>query len=163
MISLKQGRYMLVPSGGEAPVTYAVKSGGVEVYACTPRGSAYYHKVFLASLAPGEAFFAPVEILYPLEFQIFALSDAELDRADARESPGALFADRAEDWFHKLAELQWIRYLVGLNDEIVSKWNSRTIFGDARGAPEMLEKLAYNLEIMSALITGQFKSREASA
>jgi ATP-binding cassette subfamily C protein len=138
-------------------------SGRVEVYACTPKGSAYYHKVFLASLAPGEAFFAPVEIVCPLEFQVFALSDAELDFTDAHEPPGGFLADHAADWFHKLTELQWIRYLVGLNDEIVSKWDSRTIFDDARGAPEILEHLADNLEIMSMLITGQFKSREASA
>ncbi|MDR1515766.1 MAG: NHLP bacteriocin export ABC transporter permease/ATPase subunit [Synergistaceae bacterium] len=162
MISLKQSRYLAIPSVGAAPMMYIVKSGGVEVYACTPKGSAYYHKVFLASLAPGEAFFAPVEILYPLEFQIFALSDAELDFTDAHEPQGGFLADHAGDWFHKLAELQWVRYLVGLNDEIVSKWDSRTIFDDARDVPEILEKLSDNLEIMSILITGQFKSREAS-
>ena len=159
MITLQQSRYLSIPCD-ERTMMYAVRSGRVEVYACTPREAGYYHKMFLTSLGAGENFFTPVEVVSPLEFQIFALTDSEIDETEPDKTSSTVLGEKASEWFHKLTDLQWARYLVGMGDEVVSKWDSRTIFDDAPDVPAALGKLADNLEIMSILIAGQFQLRE---
>ncbi|MCL2009857.1 MAG: NHLP bacteriocin export ABC transporter permease/ATPase subunit [Synergistaceae bacterium] len=161
MPTLKQSQYLVItaqPAELAKHKAFVVKTGSVEVYACTPRGAENYHKLFLAQLGEGECFFSPAEVLSPLEFQVFARADCEIDDKDVEELPGHELAALATEWFHKLTDLKWIRYLIGLGDDDLSKWKSKTIFG-----PDNVAAIcADNLEILSALIEGQFKKAERS-
>jgi ATP-binding cassette subfamily C protein len=167
MIVLKQSQYRTIPSS-EAKA-FTVRNGTMEIYACTPltkelkESAGDYHKLFLTQLSQGESFLSPVEILSPLEFQIFARVDCEIEDADVKEFSNRALAEKATVWFHKLTELQWIRYFIGIGDEILSKWETKTIF-----APLESEKLddgvatviSDNLEILSMLIEAKFKQTE---
>jgi ATP-binding cassette subfamily C protein len=157
VIDLKQSRYISI-SANEISM-YRVESGGVEVYACTPKGETSYHKMFLAALAPGECFFSPVEAISPIEFQVFAVKDSAIERFDIDGAAQAELTEAANEWFNKLTALPWVRYLVGMGDEVVSKWDSRTIF-DCLGEDDTPDVIADNVEIMSMLITAQFKTIE---
>jgi ATP-binding cassette subfamily C protein len=139
---------------------YLIRSGRVEVYACSPKGAKNFHKLFLMELGPQESFFSPVDVVTPLEFQIFALSDVEIEPVSPETSERYGLMEGASLWFNKLTDLQWIRYLVGLNDDKVLAWDSRTVFEGAGDESEVIGKLKDNLEIMSILITGQFNSLE---
>ncbi|MCL2011121.1 MAG: ABC transporter transmembrane domain-containing protein, partial [Synergistaceae bacterium] len=159
MITLKQSQYLTVPS--TPAKAFVVKTGSVEVYACTPKGSENYHKLFLAQLDEGECFFSPAEPQSPLEFEIFARADCVIDDRDAGELTGNELAAQAADWLHKLTDLPWIRHLVGLGDETLLKWESKTIFssdGDLNG--DIAAICSDNLEKLSALIEDNFKKAE---
>ncbi|MCL2009737.1 MAG: NHLP bacteriocin export ABC transporter permease/ATPase subunit [Synergistaceae bacterium] len=153
MINLEQSRYLEIPSGKDK--AFVVRSGSVEVYACTPKGLEDYHKLFLAQLGEGECFFSPVEVLSPLEFQIFAREDCEIDDADVEKLAGHELAALATEWFHALTDLQLIRYLIGLGDEsTLLKWESKTIFVPDE---DVMDVFSYNQEILSMMIESTFK------
>ena len=143
----------------------------MEVYACTPPGTEDYHKLFLTQLGEGESFFSP-GTLSPLtlshltsssltqstiEFQIFAREDCAIEDVGVRELTNHDLAARAVEWFHKLTGLYWIRYLIGLGDEVLSKWESKTIFDSGEDGASILVQ---NLEILSMSIEAQFKKAD---
>ena len=137
----------------------------MEVYACTPfteEGAEYYHKLFLTQLGEGESFFLPAETPVPLEFQIFARADCEIDDADVGNLPDRELVGMAADWFHKLSDLQIIRYLIGIGDETLLKWETKTVFGsDESGeSRENVTVLMDNLKILSTLVVENFKHAE---
>jgi ATP-binding cassette subfamily C protein len=173
MIDLKQSQYLAIPSveTGTPVKAFTVRSGVVEVFACTPLGSDNYHKMFLAQVREGESFFSPVAMLSPLEFQVFARSDCEIEEyedGDLRK-----LADGVSDWFFKLTSLQWVRYLVGMRDEHLVKWDSRSIFredDDPQGllasgrlaeglftVEDFASVLTDHMEILSMLVGAQFE------
>ncbi|MCL2009757.1 MAG: NHLP bacteriocin export ABC transporter permease/ATPase subunit [Synergistaceae bacterium] len=156
MLTLKQSRYLAVPAGTRV---FTVKSGVAEVYACTPEDAENYHKLFLTQLGEGERFFSPAQALSFFEFQVFARSDCAIDDADVEEPAVLELAAWAAEWFHKLTELEWIRYLIGLGDVTLSKWESKTIFGPDE---DVMAILSDNLKILSALIEDKFKKAEQS-
>ena len=149
MLALNQSRYLVIPSG-EGKV-FAVKSGSVEVYACTPKDAdadaKSYNKLFLAQLGEGECFFSPAEPLSPLEFQVFARSDCVIDDTDVKELSSQELEAWASEGFHALVELEWIRYLIGLGDEALLKWESKTIF-DSDNEKNTAAVRSDNLEIL---------------
>ncbi|MDR1979201.1 MAG: NHLP bacteriocin export ABC transporter permease/ATPase subunit [Synergistaceae bacterium] len=167
VIDLKQSQYFALSSGEVRQFT--VRAGVLEIFACTPEGSENYHKMFLAQLEEGESFFSPVEMLSPLEFQIFARSDCLVEEAGVEEVAPSELARRGTEWFKKLASLPWVRYLAGIGDETASKWDSRTIFGadktgerpdEGETGGEIQTILAENVEIFSMLVTARFKKIE---
>ncbi|MDR1137329.1 MAG: cyclic nucleotide-binding domain-containing protein, partial [Synergistaceae bacterium] len=106
VITLKQSEYLGIPSGDDN--VYKLTSGRAEIYACTPEGAENYHKVFLAEIGPGEDFFPPMETHVPLEFSVFAVSDAKISKTGIeRMTPNAL-AERSGKWFKKLTEPRWV-------------------------------------------------------
>jgi hypothetical protein len=107
VITLKQSEYHSVRCGDSN--VYTLTSGHVEIYACTPEGSENHHKIFLAALGPGEAFFPPVEVSIPLEFSVFATADARISKTETGRIKPDTFADRAVGWFKNLTGLQWVR------------------------------------------------------
>jgi ATP-binding cassette subfamily C protein len=155
-ITLGQSRYFAVTSG-EVKI-FTLTSGKAEVYACTPKGAENYHKMFLTQIEEGESFFSPVDILSSLEFQIFARTDCEIEETSPQELQPDDLAQRSAEWFHKLTALSWVKYLIGIGDETLTKWDSKTIFDGAEG--EAVSVLADNLEILSMLISAQFKKAE---
>ena len=169
LITLKQSQYFTIPSG-EAKA-FIIRSGIVEVYACTcaPKESDNYHKLFLTQLSKGESLFSPVEMLLPLEFQIFARADCKIEELEINELSSHELIAGAAEWFYKLANLHWVRYLIGLGDETLLKWESRTVFNpdeDRAADSENLQNeniagiLSDNLEILSMLTDAQFKKAE---
>ena len=159
MTTIEQSRYLTIPSG-EGKI-FVVRSGSAEVYACTPKGTEDYHKLFLTQLGDGECFFSPVEVLSPLEFQVFAREDCTIDCADVEKLADHELTAAATEWFHKLTDLQLIRYLIGLGDDsTLQKWESKTIFvPDEDGPPNegVIDVFSYNQEILSMLIESSFK------
>jgi ATP-binding cassette subfamily C protein len=163
VITLKQSEYYGIPCGDSD--VYTLESGKIEIYACAPEGSENYHKVFLAALGPGEDFFPPLETHSPLEFSVFATAGAEISKTKTeRMDPGALAA-KAGGWFRKLTDLQWIRYLVGMNDDTVSRWADGSVFDAAdRNEPGAVkEMLLSNQKVLSMLIAAQFGERVRDA
>ncbi|MCL2011131.1 MAG: ABC transporter transmembrane domain-containing protein, partial [Synergistaceae bacterium] len=159
MTTLKQSQYLTVPSTPDKMFT--VKTGSVEVYACTPKGSENYHKLFLAQLDKGECFFSPVKPQSPLEFQIFARADCVINDKDIGKLAGNKLAAPAAEWLHKLTGLPWIRHLIASGDETLLKWESKTIFGpDGDSSGDIAAICSDNLEKLSALIEGNFKNAE---
>jgi ATP-binding cassette subfamily C protein len=141
---------------------FTLRSGAVEVYACTPADAENFHKIFLTAIDSGESCFSPVEMLSPLEFLFFATTDSEIEETDLGTAVPEDFSAQAATWFYKLTELPWIRYLVGMNDEMVSRWDARTVFVDEGGGPveSPFEAFSSHQEILSMLVGAQFKSRE---
>jgi ATP-binding cassette subfamily C protein len=173
MITLKQSEYHSVPCGGSN--VYTLTSGKVEIYACAPEGSENYHKVFLTTLGLGEDFFPPAEAQAPLEFSVFAAADAEISETgtdmdvevdvDVEHIRPDVLAEKAGRWFKKLTDLEWVRYLVGVGDDVVSRWFDETVFAetDKNSFEAVKETFLFNQEILSMLIAGQFSAREQHA
>jgi ATP-binding cassette subfamily C protein len=128
IMRVNQSQYLSLTCGEEKMFT--VKSGSLEVYACTPEGGVAYHKVFLAALTPGESFFSPSDCGAPLEFSVFAISDAEINSAEISSVEAGTFALNASEWFRKIAELPWVRDLTGADDENTSGWHGKSAFAD---------------------------------
>jgi ATP-binding cassette subfamily C protein len=162
-ITLKQSEYRSVPYNDFK--LYTLTSGKVEIYACTPEGAENYHKVFLTALEAGDGFFPPVEAQIPLEFSVFATTDAEISETGTDETRADVFAEKAGRWFKKLTDLQWVGYLVGMGDDIVSRWSDETVFGETdKSSPGAVkETFLLNQEILSMLISGQFSVEERHA
>ncbi|MDR3331072.1 MAG: NHLP bacteriocin export ABC transporter permease/ATPase subunit [Synergistaceae bacterium] len=160
-VALKQSQYLQIRCGDDA--WYTLTAGRVEVYACTPEDAPDYHKMFLMELRPGEAFYPPVEMHAPMEFSIFATLDSELSRSESSGIGPEIFKDNASAWFKKLTELPCIRYLVGMDDDVVSRWDDMSVFADvgAGSAEDVKEAFLYNQEVLSMLITAQFRAVEA--
>ncbi|MDR2528980.1 MAG: NHLP bacteriocin export ABC transporter permease/ATPase subunit [Synergistaceae bacterium] len=172
MIALNQSRYLAVPSVevGSPSKAFLVRVGTVEVFACAPPGSENYHKAFLAEVKEGEIFFSPMEALSPLEFQLFARSDSEIEEIEIEKDLGPRrFAEQANDWFHKLTGLRWAKYLIGMGDEHLTKWDSRALFGGVDGETSetlteenLLAEVTDHMEILSMLIGAQFERSDRS-
>jgi ATP-binding cassette subfamily C protein len=126
---------------------FTVESGTVEVYACTPEGGANYHKVFLAALGPGESYFSPSDCGVPLEFSVFANSDAKIKSVEILSAEASSFAQivqNASEWFQKITKLAWGREgqslfsgklspsesLIGAGDGNASSWYDKSTFED---------------------------------
>jgi ATP-binding cassette subfamily C protein len=163
VINLKQSEYLNIPCDSSA--LYMLTSGQAEIYACTPEDSENYHKLFLTAIGPRENFFSPVEIHVPLEFSVFAVADAEISKIDIKEMPPDTLAERADRWFKKLTELEWISCLVGIGDDVVSRWHDGTAFDetDRKSSDAVKEKFIFNQEILSMLISAQFSASERHA
>jgi ATP-binding cassette subfamily C protein len=159
-MEIRQSQYLQIQS--DERVLFTLESGGVEVYACTPEGSPDYHKMFLMALAPGESFFPPVQMHSPLEFSIFATSDTQITKSDVSAVAPEIFAGKASVWFRKLVDLPWVRYLVGMGDDVVSHWDDASVFAgvDAASPEGVMETFAYNQEVLSMLVTAQFSGSE---
>jgi ATP-binding cassette subfamily C protein len=162
-LTLKQSEYRALP--GDDSSVYTLTSGKIEIYACTPEGSENYHKVFLAALGPGEDFFPPVEAPIPFEFSLFATTDAEISKAETEQLTPDVFAEKAGRWFKNLTELQWVRYLVGMDDDVISRWYDESVFAetDKNSFNAVREKFLFDQEILSMLISAQFSARERHA
>ncbi|MDR1482834.1 MAG: NHLP bacteriocin export ABC transporter permease/ATPase subunit [Synergistaceae bacterium] len=163
IITLRQSEYRGISCDDTS--VYTLTSGKVEIYACTPEGAESYHKVFLTALEPGEDFFPPVEAHIPMEFSVFAISDAEISRTETGWMTPDVFAKRAGGWFKNLTGLQWVSYLAGMGDDVVSHWYDESAFGeeDIRSRDAVKEKFIFNQEILSMLISAQFNARERHA
>ncbi|MDR1379573.1 MAG: NHLP bacteriocin export ABC transporter permease/ATPase subunit [Synergistaceae bacterium] len=170
-ITLAQSEYHSVPC--DDAYVYTLTSGKVEVYACTLEGSANYHKMFLAVIGPGEVFFPLLEAQSPLKISVFAMTDAEILEAETAQTPPDIFAEMASRWFKKLSDLPWLRYLVGINDDVVSRWFSETVFDETGQASfgasfqaslgTVKETFLFNQEILSILISARFSADERRA
>ncbi|MDR1622968.1 MAG: cyclic nucleotide-binding domain-containing protein, partial [Synergistaceae bacterium] len=160
---LKQSEYMSIPCDDSH--VYTLTSGKVEIYACTPEGSENYHKKFLMALEPGEDFFPPLEAATPLEFSLFAVTDAEISKTETERITPDIFSEKADKWFKKLTDLPWIRYLVAMDDEVVTRWHGENVFGetDKNLCDAVKETFLFNQEIFSMLISGQFGASERHA
>ncbi|MDR3355232.1 MAG: hypothetical protein LBO21_09350, partial [Synergistaceae bacterium] len=163
IITLKQSEYCSIPCDNSS--VYTLTSGSVEIYACTPAESEKYHKVFLTALGPGDDFFPPVEVHVPIEFSVFATADAEISRTGTERMAPDIFAEKSSRWFKNLTDLQWISYLIGMDDDVVLRWQDESIFGelDCRSHDAVREKFIFNQEILSMLISAQFSAREKHA
>jgi ATP-binding cassette subfamily C protein len=163
-ITLKQSEYLGVP-GGDANVFYTLTSGKAEIYACAPPGSENYHKVFLAAIEAGDDFFPLAETHVPIEFSVFAVADAEISKTETDVLTPETFAKRANRWFKNMTAPRWISYLVGMNDDVVSRWSGGEVFeaDDLRSFGAVKEKFIFNQEILSMLIAAQFSARERRA
>ena len=168
-ITLKQGEYCGISC--DASHLYTLTSGKVELYACAPEGAENYHKVFLTVLGPGEDFFPPAEAQIPLEFSVFATTDAEIleTGTETEQIRPDILAEKAGRWFKKLTELPWVRYLVGVGDDVVSRWSNETLFDETlfdetgKRLSAVKEAFLLNQKVLSTLIVGQFNVRERHA
>jgi ATP-binding cassette subfamily C protein len=154
---VKRSQYLKIACGdGDI---FTPRSGNIEVYVCTPEGRGDYQKVFLAALAPGEAFLPVEGASRRFEFFVFAVSDAEIEASfhDDMEVPPPLVSG----WFEKLAELPWVKELAVTNEEVLSKWIGGSIFADAGLAEESVKKtLGEHLNILRDVIANHLKSLE---
>jgi ATP-binding cassette subfamily C protein len=163
VITLKQSEYLSVACDDSS--VYTLKSGNAEIYACAPEGAENYHKLFLAAIGPGEDFFPPLEAHTPLEFSVFAAADAKISKTKIERAAPDTLAKKADKWFKKLTALQWVSYLVGMGDDVVSRWGDESVFGeiDRKSFAAVKEKLTFNQEILSMLISAQFSASERHA
>jgi ATP-binding cassette subfamily C protein len=163
VITIKQGEYSNIPCDDQS--AYALKSGSVEIYACTPEGSKNYHKEFLAALGPQEVFFSCMEHGAPFEISIFAIADAEISVTGIDRMKPEILAEMAGRWFKKLTDLQWVSYLVGMGDEVLLRWDRGAFFDGARGGSydAVKEALIFNQKTLAALISGRFAAYESHA
>ena len=118
-------------SGGSEKSMFTVRSGAVEVYACSPEGASTYHRIFLMLCLAGECFFSPAGADVPFELSVYALSDAVIEMqsiSTAGLAETASFRQAASGWFHRLASLSWVRYQTGVNEDIFSRWDRRVLF-----------------------------------
>ncbi|MDR1472873.1 MAG: NHLP bacteriocin export ABC transporter permease/ATPase subunit [Synergistaceae bacterium] len=153
---LERSKYLKI--GREDGAVFTLRSGNIEVYACTPERRGDYQKVFLAELAPGEAFL-PTDGVSRFEFFVFAVSDAEIDASFHED--GEVMPSLVLGWFKKLAELPWVKELAVTNEEVLSKWSGGKIFADADREMESARRtLDGHLDILQDVIANHLKSLE---
>ncbi|GHS98650.1 NHLP family bacteriocin export ABC transporter permease/ATPase subunit [Synergistales bacterium] len=157
--TVKQGEYYRIPAGEMC--LYSIASGKVEVYAVTPDGGEVYHKMFLSALEAGGNFFPPTEARTPLEFSVYAVTDSEISITDTARVESGVLARSAIEWFKSLTDLRFVRFLIGKNDDVVSRWYDESVFDETLSShASVSETVLFNQEILSMLISAQFGAFE---
>ncbi|MDR1886030.1 MAG: hypothetical protein LBQ56_07110, partial [Synergistaceae bacterium] len=163
VITVKQGEYRSIPCDDRR--AYTLKSGRVEIYACTPEGSETYHKEFLAALEPQGAFFPIMDPGAPFEISVFAITDSEIQATGIDRMKPEVLAELSGRWLKDLTELQWVSYIAGMGHETVLSWSRGAPYGgtDVSSRDAVAEALMSNQRTLSELISDRFAESEHHA
>ena len=95
-----------------------VINGKLELYAVT-RKKKSFRQFFLMELPTGAAIFPAFDDFEYVDFQIYAITDAELDVMRMSNLPPMVLRMLMTSWFAELKKLPWIKILADKGDEIL--------------------------------------------
>lgn len=155
--TLEQGRHFILPPSDARLVT--VLTGRLEIYARTLADAPSFHKIFLAELGPGDACFPPPETLELCEFELLALEDSSFQTGDFDSVETDRLADDMAAWFGRLVKLHWLRRLIDLDDDVMSRWADATAFhGQDADRDAVYTRYLEQQEILTTLIYARFSA-----
>ncbi len=139
---LAESNYLDIPPGAESMFTVA--RGRVEIYAVTPAGSGRFHKVFLAELESGGAFFPARRSESGFILSVLALEDCGLEERALPLADEERFRTAVDGWFARIASLSW-----------VAEGGEENAFS---GSEDPARRLAENGRVLSSALAAHFRA-----
>jgi len=137
-----------------------VVSGKIEVYAVT-KADKNFHQIFVMHRLSGDFIFPAADDFNLVEIMIYAAEDSELEKIPVESVEVADLKSAMQNWFGKLIELQWLRFLADKGDENLKTWINKNIFDNCgEDKSKILETFWHDEKLFSMLVGIRFRSEE---
>ena len=134
-------------------------SGKLELYAVT-RKQKSFRQVFLMALPEGSAAFPALDEFEYIDFQVYAVTDAELEVMKMSTLPPAVLRLLITRWFAELEKLSWIRILADKGDEVLLNWRAKKIFTNEKTLAQVMATFEENTKILAMLLGIRLRSED---
>ena len=111
-------------------------------------------------LSTGAAIFPAFDDFEYVDFQIYAITDAELDVMRMSNLPPMVLRMLMTSWFAELKKLPWIKILADKGDEILWNWRDQKIFTTEKTLTQVKTTFEENTQILTMLLGMRFQSED---
>lgn len=138
-----------------------LQSGSCEIYAVTTKKK-HYRQLFLMEARPDKN-----NIIIPaydefknVELFIYAMEDCVLNEVYLNDIEFIPALRSIKLWFRNLSELEWIKRLADLGDDVLQDWRKESFLDNCNNIEEAKEMLLENQGIFTMLLGTRFKAQD---
>lgn len=111
-------------------------------------------------LPTGAAIFLAFDEFEYIDFQIYAMTDAELDVIKMSALPPMILRMLMTRWFAELEKLSWIRILADQGDETLLSWRAKKVFSTEKTLEQVRQTFIENEQILTMLVGVRLRSED---
>lgn len=138
-----------------------LQSGSCEIYAVTTKKK-HYRQLFLMEARPDKN-----NIIIPaydefknVELFIYAMEDCVLNEVHLDDMDFIAALRSIKLWFRNLSELEWIKRLADLGDDVLQDWGKESFLDKCNNIEEAREMLLEHQGIFTMLLGARFKAQD---